>query len=590
MSGRFLGLAGGAIIEHKLVQHGVKYVFGYSGGAILPVLDGLYGSQVEFVQTANEQCAGHIAEGYAKASGQVGMIMTTSGPGTTNLITPFQDALNDSVPMIAFTGQVPTTAMGTCAFQECPTVELCRPCTKWAYQLKNINELPSVIDKAFWLAQNGKKGPIVIDLPKDIVSSTITSGDIPTFVPPTEDLHVNGRFTGDLAAIARLFNVAKRPIIIAGNGTLHCPEELKALAEKANVPVTTTLHGMGVFNELHPLSMQMLGMHGAAYANLAVQAADLIVAIGSRFDDRTTGVVSKYAPEAKKAALEGRGGIVHFDIEPTQIGRVVKTTHAVIGDCKYALGDLLALVEHRDRKEWFQQIAEWREDVPFSYQKLESGLLKTQQVIHAIYNQSKHLEPYVSTGVGNHQMMSCQFYRWTRPRQILTSGSLGTMGVGLPFAIGAQFAFPNHTSILIDGDGSFNMTSSELYSINKYKLPVKMAIMNDRRQQMVYVWQKLFFDKRYIGTENENPDYCKLAEAWNIPSVFCDKGDDLTSAVDQWLNTKGPCLAEFKVVPDICLPMVAPGKALDEMIINRDNNMNSVRMVSMLPTDCLAPS
>jgi acetolactate synthase-1/2/3 large subunit len=588
---RYVGLAGGAIIEHKLVQHGVKHVFGYSGGAILPALDGLYGSSVEFIQTANEQCAGHIAEGYAKASGKPGMIMTTSGPGTTNLITPFQDALNDTVPMIAFTGQVPTTAMGTCAFQECPTIELTRPCTKWAYQLKNIDELPSIIDKAFFVAQDGKKGPVVIDLPKDVISDTIKSDNIPEFVPPTDKPHLSGpRYEGDIDAIVNLLNGAKRPIIIAGNGCLHCPDELKELAEKANCPVTTTLHGMGAFDELHPLSMQMLGMHGAAYANLAVQAADLIIGIGYRFDDRTTGVISKYAPEARKAEAEGRGGIIHFDIEPSQIDKVIKTTHSVVGDAEYAMKDMIPLVEFKERRDWMEQIQEWREENPFSYQKHEGGCPKTQEVIHAIYNHSKHLQPFVSTGVGNHQMMSCQFFRWTKPRQILSSGSLGTMGVGLPFAIGAQFAFPDQTCIVIDGDGSFNMTNSELYSIAKYNLPVKIAIMNDSRQQMVYVWQKLFFDKRYIGTDNSNPDYCKLAEAWGIPSVYCDSSAGLDAAVDKWLNTDGPCLAEFKVVPDICLPMVAPGKALDEMIINRDNNMNSVRILSYVPKDGLAPS
>eukprot|EP00668_Euglena_longa_P047607 GGOE01063487.1.p1 GENE.GGOE01063487.1~~GGOE01063487.1.p1 ORF type:complete len:591 (-),score=94.54 GGOE01063487.1:227-1999(-) len=588
---RYSRLAGGVIIEHKLIQHGVKYVFGYSGGAILPALDGLYGSEVEFIQTANEQCAGHIAEGYAKASGQVGLIMTTSGPGTTNLITPFQDALHDSVPLIAFTGQVATSTMGTCAFQECSTVDLCRPCTKWVHQLRNINELPSVIDHAFWIAQDGKKGPVVIDLPKDVVSSTIETDDVPVFTPPTDKPHLQGSsYTGDLEAVARLLNMAENPIIIAGNGTLHCPDELKALAEKANVPVASTLHAMGVFDENHPLSLQMHGMHGAAYANLAVQSADLIIAIGSRFDDRTTGVVSKYAPEARRAEQEGRGGIIHFDIEPTQINKVVKVTHSILGDCKFALKDLIPLVKPKERKEWFDQIQEWKEINPFCFQKLENGLIKTQEVIHAIYNRSKHLAPFISTGVGNHQMMSCQFYRWTRPRQILSSGSLGTMGVGLPFAIGAQFAFPNATCIAIDGDGSFNMTSSELYSVAKYDLPVKIAIMNDSRQQMVYVWQKLFYEKRYIGTDNSNPDYCKMAEAWGIPSVRCDHRDNLEDTIDEWLNTKGPCLADFRVVPDICLPMVPPGKGLDEMIINRDNNMNSVRVMTYIPKDGLAPS
>jgi acetolactate synthase-1/2/3 large subunit len=264
---------------------------------------------------------------------------------------------------------------------------------------------------------------------------------------------------------------------------------------------------------------------------------------------------------------------------------------SVLGDCKYALRDLLPLLKFNSRADWVSQINYWREENPFKYQRTDTGLIKTQQVIHEIYKHTHQVEnKFISTGVGNHQMMSCQFYRWTRPRQILSSGSLGTMGVGLPFAIGAQMANPSSLVICIDGDGSFNMTHNELYSVAKYNLPIKIAIMNDSRQQMVYVWQKLFFDKRYIGTENSNPDYCKLAAAWDIPSVFCDTEDNLSGAVDEWLNTKGPCLAEFKVVPDICLPMVAPGKALDEMIINRDNNMNSVRLMSYIPSDSHAPS
>jgi len=301
--------------------------------------------------------------------------------------------------------------------------------------------------------------------------------------------------------------------------------------------------------------------------------------------------LSKYAPEARKAEAEGRGGVIHFDISPTQIGRAVKPTFSVLGDCKYAMRDLIPLLQWKERKAWQDQIAYWREESPFKYQKTDTGLLKTQQVIHEIYRHTYQIEDkFISTGVGNHQMMSCQFYRWSRPRQILSSGSLGTMGVGLPFAIGAQLAHPNSLVICIDGDGSFNMTHTELYTVAKLKLPVKIAIMNDSRQQMVYIWQKLFFDRRCFGTENHNPDYCKLAAAWDIPSVYCDHENDLAGAITEWLKVPGPCLAEFKVVPDICLPMVAPGKALDEMIINRDNNMNSVRILSYIPADTHAPS
>jgi len=376
-----------------------------------------------------------------------------------------------------------------------------------------------------------------------------------------------------LQRVAELLAVAKKPIFYVGQGANNCPEELLALAEACGVPVTTTVHAMGVFSEHHPNSMHMLGMHGAAYANFAIQESDLIVAIGSRFDDRTTGVLNRYAPEARKAHDEGRGGFVHFDIEPSQIGRVINPTVSVVGDCKDALKLLLPLVKatppQSPREPWLQRNAELRAEFPFAYTPATDDRLKTQSAIEAIYNGLRHREQDVvmATGVGNHQMMSCQFFRWTQPRQFITSGSLGTMGFGLPAAIGAQLAMPHKTVVLVDGDGSFNMTLHDLGTIKEYQLPIKMAIMNDNKQQMVQVWQKLFFDGRMIATDNVNPDFKALAEAYGIEAYTVDNHTDLPGVIEKFVNATGPVLVDFKCVPDICLPMVAPGKGLDEMFL-----------------------
>jgi len=358
-----------------------------------------------------------------------------------------------------------------------------------------------------------------------------------------------------------------------------------ALAKAANIPVTTTLHAMGVFDELDPLSMHMLGMHGAAYANYAVQDSDLIIAIGSRFDDRTTGALAKYAPVALEAEREGRGGIIHFDIEKSQFGRIVQPTIAVEGDAIEAMTMMTPHVEFKERTPWLSKCHDWKADNTFRYNKMPDGRIKTQQVIEAIHDYvldtGIHDKTFVSTGVGNHQMMSCQFWRWRKPRSIVTSGSLGTMGFGLPAAIGIQVGNPDDTVVLIDGDGSFNMTLNDLGTVMEHQLPIKMAIMNDKRQQMVHVWQRLFFDGRLVATDNTNPDFCKLAESYGIKSVYCDNAADLPAAVKEFMEHPGPVLGDFHTVPDICLPMVAPGKALDEMHLFGDFTIDDLSKVEV---------
>jgi len=559
------GLTGGQLVSHSLIKQNVQTVFGYSGGANLPVLDTFHDSPMKFIMNRSEQCCGHAAEGYAKSTGRTGVILTTSGPGLTNIITPLQDAKGDSVPIVALSGQVPTSAVGTDAFQECSAVDLTRPCTKWSYQIQSVEEIDAVIAEAFAIANDRKKGPVHLDLPKDVMTGTLQGAALGTAAHPEHQTPNEAL----IAEVAAMINKAEKPLIIAGQGIIDSKEELTALANAANIPVTTTLHAMGVFDELDPKSMHMLGMHGAAYANYAVQDSDLIIAIGSRFDDRTTGAIAKYAPKAIEAEREGRGGIIHFDIEKSQFGRIIQPTLSVEGDAHQALQMLKPLVEYRDRTEWLNRCLAWKDENPFRYDQMSDGRIKTQQVIEALHDyildKDLHDRTFVSTGVGNHQMMSCQFYRWRKPRSIVTSGSLGTMGFGLPAAIGIQVGNPDDIVLLIDGDGSFNMTLNDLGTVMEHNLPIKMAIMNDNRQQMVHVWQRLFFDGRCVATDNTNPDFCKLAESYGIKAVTSNHVDTLADTVREFFEHPGPCLGDFRTVPDICLPMVAPGKALDEM-------------------------
>lgn len=597
-------MSGGEVIYKMLKEYGVDAVFGYSGGAVLPLIDAFHGGDIRFVSSSHEQCSGHSAAAYAKATGKFGVAIVTSGPGVTNLVTPLQDALTDGVPLIVFSGQVPTTAMGTDAFQECAATEITRPCTKWNYVCLDFMQLPWAVKEGFRIALSGRPGPVHIDLPKDVVSmkarvpEAIFNKSVLKAVdaPPMLDMK-------PITDAAALINKAKRPIFYVGQGASGCPKLLREIVHKSQIPVTTTVHAMGIFDERDPLSMHMLGMHGAAYANFAIQNADVIVAIGSRFDDRTTGIVTKYAPKAKAAAEEGTGGIIHINIDKSSFNKVVTPTVAVWADCEQALEVLAEKItppaDMSSREAWLKQCQDWKQKHAFGYFKAPGGQIKTQQVIEAIntFLHSKKLmdekEVTICTGVGNHQMMSCQFVRWTRPRSMITSGSLGVMGAGLPFAIGAQIAKPEGLTILIDGDGSFNMTNMDLQTVKRYNLPVKIAVMNDERQQMVWVWQRLFFDGRYVSVDNVNPDFVMLAKSHGIEALRCETEEDLPKVIEKWLTYPGPMLVDFKVVPDICLPMVAPGKALDEMILLEDREMvfgSSDEELGSMKFEGLAPS
>lgn len=582
MDDSFIGLSGGEIFHEMMLRHNVDTVFGYAGGAILPVFDAIYNSdKFKFVLPRHEQGAGHMAEGYAKALGKPGVVLVTSGPGATNVVTPMADALMDGVPLIVFTGQVPTTAIGTDAFQEADVIGILRSCTKWNVMVKNVAELPRRINEAFEIATSGRPGPVLVDLPKDVTAAILREAiPIRTTLPSNALKEITKAATTEftreaIERAAHILNRAQKPIIYAGAGVLNHedgPKLLKELADKACIPVTTTIQGLGGFDQRDPKSLDMVGMHGNAAANTAMQRADCIIALGARFDDRVTGNVSLFAPEAKQAALEGRGGILHFEISPKNINKVVEATEAIEGDVTANLASFIPQVHHvAERPEWMSKIQQWKEQYPYSY-TVESpdSLIKPQTVIKEI---SKQLQTYgkdviVTTGVGQHQMWAAQHFEWTKPRTMITSGGLGTMGYGLPAAIGAQVAKPDAIVIDIDGDASFNMTLMELSSAVQARAPIKVCVLNNEEQGMVTQWQSLFYEHRYAHTHQSNPDFMKLADAMGVTGIRISKQEDMVAGIKQFLDCQGPVLLEVIVERKVpVLPMVPGGNALDNFIV-----------------------
>ncbi|KAH3687508.1 hypothetical protein WICPIJ_001502 [Wickerhamomyces pijperi] len=578
----FVGLTGGQIFHEMMIRHKVDTIFGYPGGAILPVYDAIYNSdKFKFVLPRHEQGAGHMAEGYARASGKCGVVLVTSGPGATNVITPMADALGDGIPLVVFTGQVATSAIGTDAFQEADVVGISRSCTKWNVMVKDVAELPRRINEAFEIATSGRPGPVLVDLPKDVTASILRQAIPIKSTIPSNALHemtqaATNEFTS--AAIKRsadLLKVAKKPILYVGNGIMNSeegPALLKELAEKAQIPVTTTLQGLGAFDQDDPKSLDMLGMHGSAFANLAIQNADLIIALGARFDDRVTGNIAKFAPVAKKAAEEGRGGIIHFEITPKNINKVVQATEAIEGDVTNNLKKFIPLVEAvKERPTWFKQIKEWKAKYPYEYQlETPDSKIKPQTLISELSRLAAETgkETIVTTGVGQHQMWAAQHWTWKNPRTFITSGGLGTMGYGLPAAIGAQVAKPDAIVIDIDGDASFNMTLMEMTSAVQAGAPVKVVVLNNEEQGMVTQWQSLFYEHRYAHTHQVNPDFIKLSEAMGFKGIRLEKQEDVQTKLKEFLDCKEPVLLEVMVEKKVpVLPMVPAGKGLHEFIV-----------------------
>jgi len=548
--------AGAQIIVDTLIEQGVDTMFGYLGGVVLPLFDRLYDVPINFIIPRHEQGGCHMADGYARASGKVGVVVATSGPGACNLVTGLATAMMDSIPIVALTGQVRTELIGNDAFQEADTTGITRPVTKYNCIVKDVKDLARTIREAFYIASTGRPGPVLIDIPVDTQVAKYKADGSEKINLPGYRIRSQGH-ARQIAAVAKAINNAKKPVLYVGGGIIaaNASKELREFAQKANLPVTMTLLGLGTYDQNRPESLDMPGMHGSAYANYAIQSCDLLIAVGARFDDRVTGAVKTFAPNAR---------IIHIDIDPASISKNVHADIPIVGDAKTILTELAKIVEFRERKAWFAKIAEWKQKFPFRYDN-NSTNIKPQYVIEQLYHQTKG-KAIITTGVGQNQMWTAQFYRFNEPRHFLSSGGLGTMGFGLPAAIGAQVAMPGATVIDIDGDHSFNMTMTELSTAVENKLPIKVCILNNGFMGMVRQWQELFYNKRYSKSYLANPDYAKVAQSLGAIGITVDKKTDVTKTIKAMLAEKRPCVVDFRVEREENVwPMVPAGKSIDEM-------------------------
>jgi acetolactate synthase I/II/III large subunit len=571
MEGRAVKLSGARILLESLKREGVDIIFGLPGGAVLPIYDVLYDFEgIRHILVRQEAAAGHAAEGYSRTTGRVGVCLVTSGPAATNLVTALQDALMDSIPLVAFTGQVPTHLIGNDAFQEADNVGITRSATKHNFLVKDGKDLAGIIKEAFHIASTGRPGPVHVDLPKDILVKEWPF-EYPESVHlrsynPTYDGH-----PGQIKKAARAILRAKRPVLYVGGGVISsdASPELRELAELTQVPVTQTLMGLGAFPMAHPQSLDMLGMHGTYYANMAVHHSDCLVAVGARFDDRVTGRVDAFAPNAE---------IIHIDIDPSSISKNIQVNIPIVGDCKRVLARLVEAVREEMktypqgavkevRRQWSEQVAAWKREQPLRYE-WSDDVIKPQYVIEEISNLTNG-EALMVTGVGQHQMWAAQYYRFKHPRMWCTSGGLGTMGYGLPTAMGVQAGNPGKLVINIDGDGSFSMNSQELATCFEEGLPVKTVIINNGGHGMVRQWQRIIYKERFCAIDlGSSPDFLRLAEAYGCTGLRATKPSEVVPALEKMIATPGPVVLDVRVNKDECVfPMVPAGGANVDMIL-----------------------
>lgn len=559
-------MTGAEILMRSLIDQGVTTLFGYPGGAIMPVYDALYkykDKELNHILVRHEQGAAHAAQGYARISGKVGVALVTSGPGATNTITGLADAMMDSTPIVVITGQVGRTALGSDAFQECDVVDLAQPISKWAYQIRSAEKIAWAVSRAFYIARSGRPGPVVLDFAKNAQTEMAeyeprNINYIRSYepVPPTDKDAV--------AKAAELINEAKKPLVLVGQGVElgNAQQEVREFIEKADAPAGCTLLGLSALPSNHPLNVGMLGMHGSYAANVKTQECDLLIAIGMRFDDRITGNLKTYACSAKK---------IHFDIDPSEINKNVEVDVAVLGDCKETIPAVTALLKQGNRKAWresfkaFDKLEDDKVIQPEVYPK--EGPLRMGEVVHKV-SEATNNEAILVTDVGQNQMIAARYFKFKNNRSIVTSGGMGTMGFGLPAAIGATFAAPDRTVCMFCGDGGLQMTIEELGTIMEQRSPVKIILLNNNYLGNVRQWQAMFFERRYSFTPMMNPDYEKIAEAYNIPSRTVTEREDLDDAIREMLETDGPFLLQAAVMEqDNVLPMCSPGHDVDDMLL-----------------------
>ncbi len=562
-------LTGAEIFLESLKREGVDTIFALPGGVVLKIFDVLHQQKdIRVILTRHEQGAGHMAEGYAKATGKPGVALITSGPGMTNVITALADAYMDSVPVVCFSGQVPTGMIGNDAFQEADNTGLSRPCTKYNFLVKDVNDLAQTIKEAFYLASTGRPGPVLVDIPKDI---SMNKGEF--HYPKSVSIRgYNPTYEGSKWKIKQAADAimkSKRPILYIGGGVQFsgASAEVKELAEMTHIPVDMTLMALGAFPGNHPLSLGMLGMHGTYVANMAMHYSDLVIAVGARFDDRVTGKVSEFCPTAT---------VIHIDIDPTSIRKNIHVDIPIVGDCKRVLIELNNILratvngnQKEQRKPWWDQLEAWKQAHPLAYNQEPDAQIKPQYLIDRLYELTADRDPILSTDVGQHQMWAAQYFKLNKPRTWLTSGGLGTMGFGFPAAMGAQAAFPNRLVLCIAGDGSIQMNTQELATAVIEKLPVKVFVINNRFHGMVRQWQDLFYEGRYASSYLGNvPDFVKLAEAYGAAGIRIDKVGDVDAGIQEALSIDRPVFVDVPVYQyENCYPMIPAGGSNHEMLL-----------------------